>query len=499
MIERYTLPKMGRLWTDLHKKRMWFRAELAAFWAKGRHGDIPMEAYESARTLRITRKVLKRADEIEEKGDHDLNAFILAVAELLEELAQRYLHAGLTSFDTEDTALALTLRDCLKIIEQKLENLRNILLRKADEHRNTLQIGRTHFIHAEPITFGFKLLGWVDVAERHLERIKYLSQEVSVGKFSGAVGTYVLDPEIEKLACEYLGLRPAKISTQIISRDLLAHYSATLVGVANSLDRFATEIRHLAGTDIGEVAEFKKAGATGSSAMPGKSLLRNPIKSENVCGLARVARGYLTPAFECEIVWGERTLENSAAERIYLPDLAIILDFMLQRFSDTMEKLEVFPRQMEQNVWRTGGIVFAQQVMMKLIEKGMTRNDAYDLVQGLALSVERGSFKTDKGLSFRDLVYQDTAIQERLTDDEFPDAMDATLSIIRMPKGCPVLFVGTDKSGFEKAALSACLGIACGGDLVSMSVKEKVAAYIKDRAGEPEDALEEKQEEKEES
>lgn len=429
MVERYTLPEIGRLWTELYKRKMWFKVELAALWAKEQHGDAPEGIYNSTKQIRITRKILKRADEIEKENDHDLIAFVLAVTELLDESAQRYFHAGLTSFDIEDTALALILGDCLQLITQKLEHLKQVLLKRANEHRNTLQIGRTHFIHAEPITFGFKLLGWVDVIERHLERIKIVREEIGIGKFSGAVGTYVLDPKIEELACQYLGLRPAKISTQILSRDLLAHYSAILVGVANSLDRFATEIRHLAGTDIGEVAEFKKPGSKGSSAMPGKSMLRNPIKSENVCGIAKVARGYLIPALECEITWSERTLDNSSAERIYLPDLTIALDFMLQRFADTMEKLEVFPEQMEQNVWRTGGIVFAQRVMMELTGKNMARNEAYDLLEQIALSVNRSTFRNDNGQTFRDIVLQNDTIRKLLTLKEIDECFDPQLSL----------------------------------------------------------------------
>ncbi len=429
MIARYTLAKMGKLWTDLHKKKTWFKVELAALWAKEQKGDAPKGVFESARLVRITQKVLKRADEIEKQTDHDLIAFVLAVTELLDETVKRYFHAGLTSFDIEDTALALVLKDCLELIAQKLEHLKSVLLKKADEHRYTLQIGRTHFVHAEPITFGFKLLGWVDVIERHQNRIKNLREEIGVGKLSGAVGIYDLDPKIEELACQYLGLRPAKISTQILSRDLLGHYSATLAGVANSLDRFATEVRHLAGTDIGEVAEFKRPGAKGSSAMPGKSLLRNSIKSENICGLARVARGYLIPSFECEITWNERTLENSSAERIYLPDLTIVLDFMLQRFTDTMEKLEVFPKQMEQNVWRTGGVVFAQRVMLKLTEKDMVRDEAYNLLEKIALSVRRETFKNDDGQSFRDLVSQNEAIRKLLTAEEINECFNPELTL----------------------------------------------------------------------
>ncbi len=424
MIKRYTLPKMGKLWTDLHKKKMWFRVELAALRAKEQTGEAPTGACNLAKKVRVTLKLLRRADEIEKISDHDLNAFVQAVTELLDDMAKPYFHVGLTSFDIEDTALVLVLRECLDLITRKVERLIQVLLRRAGEHRRTLQIGRTHFIHAEPITFGLKLSGWIDVLERHVKRLKEVREEIGVGKFSGAVGTYTLSPRIEELACAHLGLLPAKISTQILSRDMLLRYASTLVGVANSLDRFATEIRHLAGTDIGEVAEFKKPGAQGSSAMPGKSMLRNPIKNENVCGLAKVARGYLIPALECEIVWNERTLDNSSAERIYLPDLTIILDFMLQRFADTMEKLEVFPEQMTRNVWRTGGIVFAQRVMMKLTEKGMPRLDAYQLLEKMALSVQRVDFKTKEGLSFRDLVYQDSTVKTRLSQEELDKCFD---------------------------------------------------------------------------
>ncbi len=424
MIKRYTLPKMGKLWTDLHKKKMWFRVELAALRAKEQTGEAPTGACNLAKKVRVTLKLLRRADEIEKISDHDLNAFVQAVTELLDDMAKPYFHVGLTSFDIEDTALVLVLRECLDLITRKVERLIQVLLRRAGEHRRTLQIGRTHFIHAEPITFGLKLSGWIDVLERHVKRLKEVREEIGVGKFSGAVGTYTLSPRIEELACAHLGLLPAKISTQILSRDMLLRYASTLVGVANSLDRFATEIRHLAGTDIGEVAEFKKPGAQGASAMPGKSMLGNPIKSENVCGLAKVARGYLITALECEIVWNERTLDNSSAERIYLPDLTIILDFMLQRFADTMEKLEVFPEQMTRNVWRTGGIVFAQRVMMKLTERGMPRLDAYQLLEKMALSVQRVDFKTKEGFSFRDLVYQDSTVKTRLSQEELDKCFD---------------------------------------------------------------------------
>jgi len=429
MIERYTLPEMGELWTEIYKKTMWHEVELAALFAKEELGFAPKGVFESARAIKITEDVLKRADEIELTGDHDYNAFILAVTERLEELVAIHYHIGMTTFDGEDTALAIILHDCLKLLLKKLKSLSAVLLRRANEHRRTMEIGRTHFIHAEPITFGFKLLGWVDVVERHIKRLLYVKDEINIGKFSGAVGFYTLPPEVEEIACEYLGLKPARISTQIISRDILGHYAATLAAIANSLDRFATEIRHLAGTDISEVAEFKRPGATGSSAMPGKSMLRNPIKSENTCGLARVARGYLIPAFECEVVWGERTLENSAAERIYLPDLTIGLDFMLQRFSDVMDKLEVFPEQMERNIWRTGGIVFAQKIMLKLTEKGITRKEAYTILEATALLVNRGTFTTKEGKNFQDLIFDNEYINSLLTKSELNECFDPKTSL----------------------------------------------------------------------
>ncbi|MFA5317927.1 MAG: adenylosuccinate lyase, partial [Patescibacteria group bacterium] len=402
MIPRYTTREMGALWTELAKKTNWFRVEVAALRARGELKEIPENIHLLARKVRITKAILARADELEKMNDHDLIAFILAVTEQLPEEVKPHFHAGLTSYDDEDTGLAMTLIASLGLILEKIDRLRKVIAARAQEHRYTAMIGRTHFIHAEPITFGLKLLGWLDVIERHIVNLRAVREEVRVGKISGAVGTYVLDPEVEELACGYLGLKPARISTQILSRDIIAHYISTLVAVANSLDRFATEIRHLAGTDISEVAEFKRSSSKGSSAMPGKSFLRNPIKSENICALARMMRGYLIPAHECEVVWCERTLENSAAERIFLPDATILLDFMLKRFADTVEKLEVFPEQMERNLQRTGGIIFAQRVMMALTAKDMARDQAYNLLEGICFSVERGTFQTEDDKTFRD-------------------------------------------------------------------------------------------------
>jgi adenylosuccinate lyase len=429
MIKRYTGNFMESLWAESYKKSVWHMVENAVLSAKRRLGIVPPEVSINAACVTIDEPTLKRADEIEKITDHDLIAFVSAVSERLDEETRKHYHVGLTSFDIEDTAQMLILKQNLECIESKLKILRGAIFIKAQDHRYTLEIGRTHFIHAEPITFGFKLLGWVDVIDRHLKKLEIVKEEISIGKFSGAVGMYQLDPEIEKLACQVLDLKPAKIATQVLSRDLHVHYSFALVAIANSLERFAVSIRHLAGTDISEVAEFKKPGAKGSSAMPGKSKLRNPIKSENISGLAKMARGYFFTSLECEILWEERSLDNSAPERIYLPDLSILVDFMLSRFTTTIEKLEVFPEQMERNIWRTGGIVFAQTIMIELTKRGMTRDDAYNLLESLALSTEHGTYKTPDGKTFRDLVYQNEIIKNLLSQEELDQCFDPKRAI----------------------------------------------------------------------
>ena len=429
MIERYTRERMGMLWSELSIKTMWMQVELAALWAKEQLGMAPTGAYEAARKAEITEEILVVAAEYEKVKDHDLIAFVDAVVERLEEFVRAFFHVGLTSYCVEDTSLALAIQKSIAIILEGLSKLRSALRRRADEHRFTVMVARTHNIHAEPTSFGLKLLGWVDVLDRHIARLKYVRKEIAVGKLSGAVGTYPLPPVVEETACKFLGLRPAKISTQIISRDFLAHYAMTLVGVANSLDRFATEIRHLAGTDVAEVRERAKPGASGSSAMPWKSFLKNPIKSENTCGLARISRGYIIPALECEVVWGERTLENSSAERIYLPDLCTIVDFMLNRFAGVMDKLEVFPKQMTRNLWKTGGMVFGQRVMMKMTEKGMTRKTAYEILEGLCMSMEFGPFVMPDGKNFRDLVYANPVIRQLVTAEELDNCFNPADSL----------------------------------------------------------------------
>lgn len=429
MIARYTRKPMAEHWSELKKKSYWHRVEVAILEARVRHDNIPAKAFKNAQAVMITPEILARADELEALGDHDLIAFILAVAESLNEVTEIYYHTGVTSFDTEDTALALLLVEAMDILIGQTNRLRQVIYRRALEHKWTVEIGRTHFIHAEPITFGLKLLNWVDPLDRHLIRMRTVREEIRVGKISGAVGKYSLSPAIEETACEFLGLKPAKISTQILSRDLIVGFVSCLVGVSDSLEKFATEIRHLAGTDLGEVAEYKSATAKGSSAMPGKSFLRNPIKSENVCGLARAMRGYLIMAHENENLWGERTLDNSALERILLPDATTLLDFMLHRFIQVMEKLEVFPDQMGRNLGTTGGIVFAQQVMIALTEKGMTRHLAYDLLEDLAKTVERGTFVNAQGENFQDLVKAHPQIKQLLSAKEIDDCFNPKMSL----------------------------------------------------------------------
>jgi len=429
MIPRYTLPEMGRHWSELTKKQLWFEVEVAVLQAKEEFGLIPEWIADLARQVTIDQAILDRADELEKTSDHDLIAFILAVTEKLDNRVRPHFHTGLTSYDVEDTALAMQMKESLGLLIFQLARLQFALQHQAQQYRQTVMIGRTHGIHAEPITFGLRLLNWLDVIGRHSEQLEAVKKTVAVGKISGAVGAFVLDPQVEEIACRCLGLTAARSSTQVISRDIHVKYVSVLVEVANSLDRFAINIRRLAGTDFGEVAEYKKPGAKGSSAMPGKSRLRNPIKSENVSALAKVMRGYLPMALECELLWDERSLDNSAAERIFLPDTSILLDFMLQRFTDTVEKLEVYPDQMVANLRKTGGIVFAQRVMMALTETGMERKLAYDFVESIALTVAPGTFVDSEGRNFEQLVREHPEITNRLSSAQLNECFDPKQSL----------------------------------------------------------------------
>lgn len=429
MLRRYTKQEMADVWSELRKKGNWHLVESAVLAAREKLGQIPSGTATKVSALVVTEEIMKRADEIEAVNDHDLLAFVLAVTEQLPEEVKPFYHDGLTSFDDEDTGLGLLMVESLNIIIKSLGRLREVLLRRINEQRGTLMVGRTHGIHAKPITFGLKLLNWLQVIEFHMTNLESVKSTVGIGKLSGAVGTFTLDPEVEVLACRELGLSEAAISTQIISRHIHVQYAMALVAVGNSLDKFATDIRLMASTDVSEVAEFKRPGASGSSAMPGKSRLRNPIKSENVCSLAKVVRGYIIPALECEVLWHERTLDNSAAERVYIPDLTIAVHFMIERFCDTIDKLEVYPQQMLVNLNRTGGIIFAEAVMMALTKTAMPRPEAYQLCELLALQVNPGSFVDYRGKTFRDIVYEDVVITERVSIEQLDRCFDPTNSL----------------------------------------------------------------------
>lgn len=426
MLSRYTRPEMRALFAELEKKKRWHGVERAVLGAKEFLGFIPIGTFNLAGQVAVTEKLLHRADEFEAVTDHDLIAFVHAVTEELNDAVRPYYHDGCTSYDIEDTAGAMIMRDALRLIVAGVATLRQTIFTVAKRHKDTIMVGRTHDIHAEAITFGLYLLDWVKVLDAHLERLYELEERVAVGKISGAVGRYALPPIIEERACEILGLKAAKTSTQVLSRDIYYEYASKLVGVANSLDRFATNIRSLAGTDIGEVAEHKKPGAKGSSAMPGKSRLRNPIKSENVCSLAKVCRGQLIIAAECEQLWHQRTLDNSAAERHWLPDLSTLVHFMLYRFNEVMAMLEVYPEQMLRNLNRTGGIIYAQQIMMALTARGIPRKSAYELLEAMALDVEPGTFLTSFGATFREQVEGDNLIISLLSPDEIAECFDPT-------------------------------------------------------------------------
>jgi adenylosuccinate lyase len=405
---------MGKFWSEENIFNMWLMVELAILWAKEKLGLIPAGIYE--KTLAAAKFTIERIREIEKTTDHDLMAFVNAVAENLPDECKPYFHGGVTSFDDEDTALALLMVQSLDVIIAGMRELMKAVYAKAQEHKYTLEIGRTHGVHAEPITFGLKLIRWYDELSRQLKRLLRLKYEVGVGKISGAVGTYAnIPPAVEKLACEHLGLRSAKVSSQIIPRDIHATFVTTLAIMAGSLGNFAKEIRDLARTDTGEVQEKFKKGQKGSSAMPHK---RNPIKSENVCSLARLMRGFVVTAMENQETTHERDLANSANERIIIADSATLLDFMIARFTAVVEGLVVNKDRMRENINYAGGVVFSEDVMLALAGKGMPREEAHTVVQELALKA------MEEGLQFSGFVYADARVTKLLKVEEIEACFD---------------------------------------------------------------------------
>jgi len=413
MIERYTRPEMGAIWTEENRFKAWLEVELLACEAWAELGIIPKEDVEKLR--QNASFDIQRIKEIEEETRHDVVAFTRAVSETLGE-ERKWVHYGLTSTDVVDTALSYLLKQANEILLRDLENFIQVLKEKAQEHKYTVMMGRTHGVHAEPTTFGLKLALWYAEMQRNLERFKQAAETVRVGKISGAVGTYAnIDPFVEKYVCEKLGLEPAPISTQTLQRDRHAHYMATLALIATSIEKFAVEIRGLQKSETREVEEFFAKGQKGSSAMPHK---RNPIGSENMTGMARVIRGYMLTAYENVPLWHERDISHSSAERIILPDATIALNYMLNRFTNIVKNLTVFPDNMKRNMERTLGLIYSQRVLLALIDTGMTREEAYDLVQPKAMEA------WEKQVPFRSLVEAEEKITSRLSPEQIGDCFD---------------------------------------------------------------------------
>jgi len=392
LIERYTLPEMGEIWTEEAKFQSWLDVEIAATEANGELGRVPAEAITTIREK--AGFSVARILEIEAEVRHDVIAFLTNVNEHVGDTG-RYIHVGMTSSDVLDTGLALQLKASTALLRTELDALAEAIRRQARAHRDTVMIGRSHAIHGEPITFGFKLAGWLAETERNRQRLERLEAEVAVGQISGAMGTYAnTDPQVEALACARLGLTPDTASTQVISRDRHAAYVQTLALVGASLERFATEIRNLQRSDVLEVEEAFAKGQKGSSAMPHK---RNPIRSERISGLARVLRSYVVAALENVALWHERDISHSSVERMMLPDVSVTLHFMLREMTRVVDGLEVYPANMRRNMNVYGGVVFSQAVLLALVASGLSREESYRIVQGhahAAWNVEGGDFRT---------------------------------------------------------------------------------------------------------
>ncbi len=416
MISRYTRPEMGRIWSDQNKFQQWLEVELAASEALADLGVVPREA---ARLLREHAGFeVRRIFEIENEVKHDVIAFTTAVAETLASAghaeASRWLHYGLTSNDIVDTAQALQLRQASAILLRDLEDLRAVLRRRAWEFRHTVQIGRTHGMHAEPITFGLKLAIWHDEAGRGLERLCAAAEELRVGKTSGAVGTYAhIGPEVEERICARLNLKPAPISSQVIGRDRHANFVAALALVAALCEHVALEVRHLQRTEVREAEEYFSKGQKGSSAMPHK---RNPVNAEQICGLARVVRANAQAALENVALWHERDISHSSVERVILPDSTILTDYLLARTTQLVEKLVVYPERMRRNLEMTRGLVFSGQLLLDLAAAGMLREEAYRIVQGHAMR----AWESDG--DFRAAIDADPEIANVLTKQQVTEA-----------------------------------------------------------------------------
>ena len=413
MITRYTRPEMANIWADENRYRCWLEVEILACEAWAELGDIPKEDVQKIRDNASFS--VERILEIEEETRHDVVAFTRAVSETLGE-ERKWVHYGLTSTDVVDTAYGYQLKQANDILRKDLRRFLEIIQQKALEHKYTVCMGRTHGVHAEPTTFGLKLALWYSEMKRNIERFERAAQGVEAGKISGAVGTFANIPtSVEAYVCGQLQIRPQEISTQILSRDLHADYISTIALIATSIEKFATEIRGLQKSETREVEEFFAKGQKGSSAMPHK---RNPIGSENMAGLSRVIRGHMVTAYENVNLWHERDISHSSAERIIIPDSTILLNYMLNRFGNIVKNLTVFPDRMLKNMDATFGLIYSQRVLLKLIDKGLSREKAYDLVQPCT------ALSWDEQRSFREIIENNEEIMSHLTAKELNDAFN---------------------------------------------------------------------------
>ncbi len=404
MIPRYSREKMEKIWSPENRYQKWLDVEMAACEAMAKKGKIPKKALANIKS-KVAINV-NRIDEIEKNTKHDVIAFLTSLTEKVGEDG-RFIHMGLTSSDVLDTSLAVLLKEAAEILIEDINALLAVLKKKALEYKKTLMIGRSHGIHAEPITFGLKMALWYQEMERNRARLERAKETVSYGKISGAVGTFsFVEPFVEEYVCKKLGLKPAPVSSQIVQRDRHAEFFTTLAIIASSLDKFAQEIRLLQRTEVREAEEYFSPGQKGSSAMPHK---RNPVLSENISGLARLVRSYALAALEDVALWHERDISHSSVERVIAPDATIVLDFMLGRFTSLMDKLVVYPERMLANLNMTHGVIFSQMVLLALVEKGATREDAYAIVQKNAMK------SWNENLKFRELLAADTAVKKYLT------------------------------------------------------------------------------------
>lgn len=424
MISRYTRPIMARLWSQEERLRAWCLVEFYACEAWYKLGKVPEKDYQVIKEKLtpylengFTEENVRRIEEIERETKHDVIAFLTHLSEIVGP-SGKYLHLGMTSSDMLDTAMAWLMKKAMEIIMEDLRRVMEVLRVRAFEFKDTVMIGRTHGIHAEPITFGLKLALWYEEMKRNEKRLFNALETISYGKISGAVGTFAhVPPEVEAYVCEKLGLKPDPISNQIVQRDRYAEYITSLAILGGTVEKIATEIRHLQRTEVLEAEEYFSPGQKGSSAMPHK---RNPILSENLCGLARLLRSYVIPALENMALWHERDISHSSVERVIIPDATTVADFMLVRLEGLLKYLLVYPQRMEKNFNLLRGLIFSQPLMLALVERGMVREEAYGIVQELAMRVWQ-----DEALSFKDLVKVDERIKKFLKDEEIEVIFDA--------------------------------------------------------------------------